>query len=153
MPTLSAILADLRAEIESEIRAINVNRFIDRKYERFELFSPGTTGENIFTQQRPRLFSIGACAFTDPDCIGHTKDSSVEEIPITFVYPRSEKWADAAADDLNKIRHYFSTTPSSADGVCQRIIEYEKPTVVEHTDDPWNYYTVIMMAWLEVDHS
>jgi hypothetical protein len=152
MATLAAVLDNLRAEIKAEILAIVPTRFIDRAFERFELFYQKETGEVITGQQRPRLFEIGDCRLSQNFVKGRTVDESVYEIPLTFCYPTGEQWGIAATDDLAQIRRYFVDNPSDVTGVSGRWINYETPSITDHPNDPYRYYTVNMVAYLMVDY-
>ena len=154
MASTAAIIRNLREEIATEIKTTIVTRPIEAAFAKFVLLNRDKSGKDILSSTgRPRMFYVGRCEFKSPDNIGYTTESSRCEIPITFVYPTKDTWETAAADDLAKFRHYFSVTPSSVSGVNQRFIEYGEPTFAEHPQEPWGYYTVKMIVYIEADHS
>ena len=147
-------MKELRDEVCQEIKALTPNRIISSKHRNFQDFDYNLSDKDITEMTGvPRLFHVGAATTVGPDTIGHTLNSTVEDIPITFVYPRKTRWEIAANDDLKEVRNFFMKNVSAVTGVNQRVIKYQTPEIEDHSSDPWRYYTIHMTAWIEADHT
>ena len=153
MTTLSVADIALRAEVKARILAIIPTVREGTRLKEYSKEARKATPIMEFTGAS-RIFDFGELRDIEHYCLGYTDRGLLKEIPITFVYKRSARWQNAAADDLERIRHDLLVTSGShgVAGVANRHIPPEIPTeLVPNEEDPWDYYTVVLRVWFQID--
>jgi len=151
MPALSTILRSLRLEVESRIKDLIPNSKSTKRFSVYSDSSAQRTPIKSFTG-KPRVFHLGVAQEIDVYYQGYQVTGWKYRIPITIAYPRNEAWAIAAQDDIEKIRNDLLTTNGAhgIDGVANRYVEDNLSVTKEsHSEDPWDYYTLEVSAWIE----
>lgn len=150
MAKLHEILASLRDELIAEIEAIEPNRYIDPRCEFHEFKG---TDEDVDNPRDTRSFSIDNPAFDSDELIGATTSHPWYKIEISFYYPDTIDWRQAAADDMDQIKWYFGTTPSSVSGVCARFPSVSGNVSDRETNDGLGrLWTITLHCQFEITH-
>jgi len=153
MATLDDITRDLRNEVESQIKGLKPHAKSTKRFSVFEDKSKQRKPITEFTGTS-RKFEVGEFREIKSYSFGDGKSYRHFESIITFVYRRTSSWQDAAVDDMQQVRFDIRSThnDSSVTGVSKRIIDPKTPVTIEpHAEDPWDYYTLRLLAWLEID--
>lgn len=153
MALIAVILDGLRTEVAASIKALTPQRVIDNQWASFAEHDAVKTGQTIQEMTGVnRLFEIGLFAPIEPTYTGFTKAGRQYELPITFCYHRSPNWNTAAFGDMEEITKWFLNNQGSSgvDGIASRRFDMETPVAIEHHDeDPWDYYTLRMLIWID----
>lgn len=152
MATTSQALTALRNEVEDRIKALTPN-------DRVKAGSPfavyQSRDEKPITEftGKSRTFDLGMPIQSGEWQVGTPETMhTVYHIPLVIVYRRKWEWFVAAADDIRQIYGHLLTNPPnpSIDGVSNRFFESVIPVVAHHPNQPWDYYTLTLQAFLSV---
>ena len=145
----------LRTEVSNRIMDLVPSNKSTRRFKRYEEKSAQKKPINEFTGTS-RMFYIGAAKEVQQTYYGNTITNATYEIPITFVYRRTTTWSDAAIDDMEQVRYDMMNTSGAhgVTGIANRHIDPNTQVIIEpHAEDKWDYYTLRLLAWFEMDHS
>lgn len=150
MTTPAEAISALRDEVEDRIVALTPNRMVNAN-EPFTLYT--SQAEKPITEWTgsSRVFAIGAFTEVRRWNLGYSQQQILYTAPITFVYRRTPIWNLAALDDMHQVQHDLLNNVPSVSGVANRWIPpTESPVVTMHAEQPWDYYTMTLNAYLSV---
>ncbi|MFA5377721.1 MAG: leucine-rich repeat domain-containing protein [Dehalococcoidia bacterium] len=154
MTTLVKALHNIRAEIAQEICGITVNRGVDADNTRFREHSEKDKKPFTEINKKPRLFRVGDPVRADDwrnEYNGGELHEQTWRIPLTVAYPRGNDWHIVATDDFDVLRRQFLSTYGThgVDGVNFRILEDVAPTIEQHPEVNWDYFTTPVIVGTE----
>ena len=155
MALFASAARDLRTEVEGRIRDLSPSSRSTKRFKKYDDKASTRTAIDAFTGAS-RVFQVGMPKEVENTYFGKTTVNRLYEFPITFVYQRTMSWSLAAIDDMEKIRYDLLITSGAhgVTGVGNRHIDPQTQVTIEHhAQDPWDYYTLRLLAWFEMDHS
>lgn len=154
MTTTVTALLNLRHEVENRILALVPHRMVKQRAS----FMLHKNDKKPITEMmgRSRLFGIGDFERGARWHIGIQERGVSYTAPITIVYSRGPEWAASALDDIDHIDTDLLLYPTTASGVAVRtLLRRDVPLLsrTPHPSEPWDYYTVVLEAFLSVTDS
>ena len=152
MATLDTALEDLREEIETRIMGLAPNRIVKQRCKSFLRHENESKAITEMTG-RSRLFYVGPFVKTNTTWqLSYSNDNEIYRVDVTIAYERERTWRSAALDDVNQIQNYIKIHPSTVDGVAKLTADTAQGavTITEHPTASWDYYTIPLVAYLEV---
>jgi len=152
MASFATIIRALRSEVSGRLEDIVPNIKSQKRFDEYKERTKDTTPFAEFTG-RVRAFQIGAPVEVAPVAFGGSTRQTLYEMPLTILYRRKTIYQIAAQDDIEVIRNDLLRTSASSgvSGVANRHIDMETPLTIEPvTGDPWDHYTLRLIAYLEI---
>lgn len=150
MATLSAIMSNLRADLESDLVSFTATEFPQK---RFELRQPDEMAARSINDAtgRERLFEFGDIeSMVIPWCGSANRGYEVR-FSLRVNYPNTTAWQIAAMDDFDRLAEYWRDNNCTVTGVAWRGYDNETQHLVEpHADDPWTTNSLQILALLEI---
>jgi len=153
--TVAGMITALRAEVAARIVDIVPNIKATRRFKQYSDEARRTTPFEEFTG-KVRTFELGAVKFVEHFGVGQGGSVAHKkyEMPITFLYRNTQRYQDAASDDMDVISRDLLNTSNShgITGVGNRRIDMDIDVIREPvTDDPWDRYTLRLLMWLDIN--
>lgn len=149
MATPSTAFGSLRTEVEQRICSLTPNRQVKARAI-FSVYEPVKSKPINEWTGKSRTFAVGDFTKVEHWHSGYSEQGILYSAPIVIVYARGPVWNLAAIDDCHQIYHHILVNPYNSNGVSNRFISNSPPTVSNHPDQPWDYYTIMLQAYLSV---